>query len=107
MGAGGPGPARDPILLISTALIWPLFSHPIRRMAGMDRVAPRAALHRANPARKSLLAEQSDGREHWSVAEREPGMRIEAMTSEDWPEVRDIYLAGMATGNATFETDAP
>ena len=34
-------------------------------------------------------------------------MRIEAMTSEDWPEVRDIYLAGMATGNATFETDAP
>ena len=25
----------------------------------------------------------------------------------DWPAVRAIYLAGIATGNATFERDAP
>lgn len=29
------------------------------------------------------------------------------MTAGDWPTVREIYLAGIATGNATFETSAP
>ena len=29
------------------------------------------------------------------------------MTAEDWEEVRSIYLEGIATGHATFETDAP
>src|SRR5437016_3479425 len=29
------------------------------------------------------------------------------MTPGDWPAVRAIYLEGIATGNATFETDAP
>ena len=29
------------------------------------------------------------------------------MRDEDWPAVRDIYEAGIATGNATFETAAP
>lgn len=32
---------------------------------------------------------------------------IDLMTPADWPEVRAIYLEGIATGNATFETDAP
>lgn len=32
---------------------------------------------------------------------------IEAMRPEDWPAVRAIYLEGIATGNATFETEAP
>jgi phosphinothricin acetyltransferase len=32
---------------------------------------------------------------------------IEAMARSDWPEVRRIYLEGIATGEATFETDAP
>ena len=32
---------------------------------------------------------------------------IEAMRESDWGQVRAIYLAGIATGNATFETDAP
>jgi L-amino acid N-acyltransferase YncA len=26
---------------------------------------------------------------------------------EDWPEVAAIYAAGIATGNATFETTPP
>lgn len=34
-------------------------------------------------------------------------LTIDAMTPEDWPPVRAIYLEGIATGNATFETDAP
>ena len=32
---------------------------------------------------------------------------IDSMRTEDWEEVRGIYLEGIATGNATFETDAP
>jgi phosphinothricin acetyltransferase len=32
---------------------------------------------------------------------------IEPMTALHWPEVRAIYLEGIATGNATFEVDAP
>ena len=29
------------------------------------------------------------------------------MSPEDWPRVRAIYAEGIATGNATFETEAP
>jgi phosphinothricin acetyltransferase len=29
------------------------------------------------------------------------------MTADDWPTVRSIYVAGIETGNATFETSAP
>jgi L-amino acid N-acyltransferase YncA len=32
---------------------------------------------------------------------------IEPMTGDDWEAVRAIYLEGIATGNATFETEAP
>jgi phosphinothricin acetyltransferase len=33
--------------------------------------------------------------------------RIEPMTEHDWPAVREIYEAGIATGHATFQTEAP
>lgn len=32
---------------------------------------------------------------------------VRAMAQADWPAVRAIYEAGIATGNATFETTAP
>lgn len=32
---------------------------------------------------------------------------VDAMTPEDWDQVRRIYLEGIATGDATFETEAP
>jgi len=32
---------------------------------------------------------------------------IQVMQPVDWPRVRDIYASGIATGNATFETDPP
>ncbi len=32
---------------------------------------------------------------------------IDVMQPEDWPSVRTIYLEGIATQHATFETDAP
>lgn len=34
-------------------------------------------------------------------------VQIEPMHAVDWPEVRAIYLAGIATGQATFESSAP
>jgi phosphinothricin acetyltransferase len=34
-------------------------------------------------------------------------VNVRAMKRADWPAVRDIYLAGIATRNATFETTAP
>src|SRR6266568_9334933 len=35
------------------------------------------------------------------------GISIRPMLTADWPAVRAIYLEGIATGNATFETEAP
>lgn len=32
---------------------------------------------------------------------------VEEMRADDWGRVRAIYLEGIATGDATFETDAP
>jgi L-amino acid N-acyltransferase YncA len=32
---------------------------------------------------------------------------IEQMRPDDWPTVRSIYLEGIASGNSTFETNAP
>jgi phosphinothricin acetyltransferase len=34
-------------------------------------------------------------------------IEIEAMQDSDWPAVREIYREGIATGNATFQTEAP
>jgi len=34
-------------------------------------------------------------------------IEIQAMHAEDWTEARRIYLEGIATGQATFETEAP
>jgi L-amino acid N-acyltransferase YncA len=34
-------------------------------------------------------------------------MTVDAMRPADWPEVRAVYLEGIATGNATFQKTAP
>jgi L-amino acid N-acyltransferase YncA len=34
-------------------------------------------------------------------------IQIRVLVDADWPVVRAIYLEGIATGNATFETEAP
>lgn len=35
------------------------------------------------------------------------GFAVGPMRTTDWADVRAIYLEGIATGNATFETEAP
>jgi L-amino acid N-acyltransferase YncA len=42
-----------------------------------------------------------------SVKPNMSSFTIEPMVAGDWPVVRAIYLEGMATGEATFETQAP
>lgn len=37
----------------------------------------------------------------------EPDYHIDELRLPDWEQVRAIYLEGIATGDATFETDAP
>ena len=34
-------------------------------------------------------------------------MKIRPMTADDWPGVADVFAQGLATGNATFETEVP
>jgi L-amino acid N-acyltransferase YncA len=36
-----------------------------------------------------------------------PDFDIRDMRTDHWPAVRNIYAEGIATGNATFETEAP
>lgn len=36
-----------------------------------------------------------------------PAVRIEPMTTDDWPAVHRIYAEGIATGDATLEREAP
>lgn len=36
-----------------------------------------------------------------------PRFQIRSLRPEDWHALRTIYLEGIATGNATFETEAP
>jgi L-amino acid N-acyltransferase YncA len=38
---------------------------------------------------------------------RETSVELRALRPEDWPAVRAIYEAGIATGDATFDTVAP
>jgi len=44
---------------------------------------------------------------HISVKPNMSSLTIEFMAAGDWPVVRAIYLEGIATGEATFETEAP
>jgi phosphinothricin acetyltransferase len=44
---------------------------------------------------------------HISVKPNMSSSTIEPMRAGDWPVVRAIYLEGIATGEATFETEAP
>jgi L-amino acid N-acyltransferase YncA len=44
---------------------------------------------------------------HISVKPHMRGFTIEFMAAGDWPVIRSIYLEGIATGLATFETEAP
>jgi L-amino acid N-acyltransferase YncA len=56
------------------------------------------------PHMKHWAREKAAG---WQPAELSAMIRIDQMLPGDWPAVRDIYLEGIATRQATFETEAP
>jgi len=41
------------------------------------------------------------------LARKRQDLAVEELTEKDWKAVRAIYLEGIATGDATFETSAP
>lgn len=43
----------------------------------------------------------------WGMAAPQPPPLLAPMTPAHWPEVVAIFREGIATGNATFESDAP
>src|SRR5436190_14331363 len=63
----------------------------------------RASDRRGIPRRPCRMREAMSAR----PAEAPLPLVVEPMSPEDWPAVRAIYEAGIATGNATFETKAP
>jgi len=50
---------------------------------------------------------QGDAVLHFIVMSNMQSCQIAPMTEQDWPAVREIYVQGIATGNATFEQAAP
>jgi L-amino acid N-acyltransferase YncA len=51
--------------------------------------------------------EAERGRRSNGFAEADTSIRIVPLRPSDWADVRRIFLEGIATGNATFETQAP
>jgi hypothetical protein len=72
---------------------------------------------RGDPARRNLPLDRASqkavnpGRPLGSVLVvcpgRAMGIRIIPLEPSDWPSVRSIYDEGIASGRATFETEAP
>jgi L-amino acid N-acyltransferase YncA/predicted O-methyltransferase YrrM len=69
----------------------------------------RAALWRAGLTRVSIRATDclGGGLHSSMIAAVKPRVHVRAMRPDDWPAVEGIYGAGIATGNATFESIAP
>src|SRR5208283_3914423 len=44
---------------------------------------------------------------HWTLMSNVQSCYVAPMSALDWPAVREIYLQGIATGNATFEKSVP
>src|SRR5262249_9494177 len=54
------------------------------------------------------LEEDADSRRRAGLSMRDDvDLVIDPLRPEDWPQVRQIYLDGLATGNASFEVEAP
>ena len=69
----------------------------------------RAALWRAGLTRVSIQPTDAlgGGLHNAIVQAAKPRVHVRPMERDDWPAVQAIYEAGIATGNATFETSAP
>jgi L-amino acid N-acyltransferase YncA/DNA-binding transcriptional ArsR family regulator len=92
-------------------------SHHIRKLADVGFVLLRkegtATLVSVNPECCTGLPHAADavmgmlGSRPCCPTDLPAGVTVRAMHPEDWPVVRQIYGEGIATGNATFETEVP
>ncbi len=71
--------------------------------------AYQAALWRAGLTRVSIEPTDSlgGGLQNAVIQAAKPRVHVRPMEPADWPAVQGIYEAGIATGDATFETSAP
>ena len=92
-------------------------SHHVRRLAevgfvGVEhvgtstRVSVNAACCTGLPHAADVVMGMLDQRP-CCPADLPDDVRVRAMTDGDWDDVRRIYAEGIATGNATFETEVP
>jgi L-amino acid N-acyltransferase YncA len=81
--------------------------HRVLLKTSIDWINPRKLINvawrtpanlRPPPPINPIIVAMPDGRQ---------AVTIEPMLPANWPDVRAIYLEGIATGNATFETAAP
>jgi L-amino acid N-acyltransferase YncA/DNA-binding transcriptional ArsR family regulator len=92
-------------------------SHHLRKLADVGFVTLRkegtATLVSVNPACCTGLPHAADvvmgvlGPRRCCPADLPAHIAVRAMEPGDWPAVRRIYAEGIATGNATFETEVP
>src|SRR6185503_10929895 len=81
--------------------------NPQARPSGTDR--PGALCREARPHHGGPWQAAKNRRRAVDGAAANVGVeiRIASMSPDDWNDVRRIYLEGIATGDATFETEAP
>jgi L-amino acid N-acyltransferase YncA len=92
-------------------------SHHLRKLADVGFVRLRkegtSTLVSVNPACCTGLPHAADavmgmlGPRPCCPADLPADVTVRALGPGDWPEVRRIYTEGIATGNATFETEVP
>jgi L-amino acid N-acyltransferase YncA/DNA-binding transcriptional ArsR family regulator len=92
-------------------------SHHVRKLADVGFVRVRkegtATLVSVNPACCTGLPHAADAvmgvlaPRPCCPADLPDDVTVRAMQPSDWPAVRRIYAEGIATGNATFETEVP
>jgi L-amino acid N-acyltransferase YncA/DNA-binding transcriptional ArsR family regulator len=92
-------------------------SHHLRKLADVGFVTMRkektATLVSVNPACCTGLPHAADavmgmlGPRPCCPTDLPADVTVRAMQPADWPDVRRIYGEGIATGNATFETEVP
>ncbi|MBM7774881.1 L-amino acid N-acyltransferase YncA/DNA-binding transcriptional ArsR family regulator [Actinokineospora baliensis] len=115
--AVGPGEITVGALAEAVGITQPTASHHVRKLADVGFVRLRkegtATLVSINPACCTGLPHAADAVMGTIVTrpccptDLPTGVTVRPMTDADWPDVRRIYTEGIATGNATFETETP
>lgn len=114
MVASAPGDVTVGELTTSLGVSQSTCSHHVRKLAEVGFVHVRregtTTLISVNPACCTDLPHAADavmGALTTGSVRPVAGVTIRPMTATDWPVVRRIYGEGIASGNATFETDVP